>query len=171
VSTVAGSPPSPFAGFPGVAGQGAPRPDPAEACPLCGSPLHPEQEWCLRCGAAARTRLAATPNWRVPIAALVAVVAISLGVLTAALVDLAGSSNSTTVQVRTVTTVAPAVAPAPTGASVTPTTAAPAPSTTAPVATNNGATAAPPASARTGTGTLIPGATTPGTGVRPLRGK
>ena len=42
-------------------------PPPAdEACPLCGAPLAPEQEWCLRCGAAARTRLAASPAWKTP---------------------------------------------------------------------------------------------------------
>jgi len=41
-----------------------------EACPLCGAPLHPEQAWCLSCGAAARTRLAAAPGWRGPIGAV-----------------------------------------------------------------------------------------------------
>src|SRR4029077_10565168 len=77
----------------------------SEACPLCGAPLHPEQEWCLNCGAAARTRLAATPNWKVPIAVLARVAALSLGVLAAALVKLTGSSGSTSTAVtRTVTT-------------------------------------------------------------------
>src|SRR5438477_388075 len=52
-----------------------------DSCPLCGASLHPEQEWCLRCGAAARTRLAAAPNWRAPVLALVVVVVLSLGVL------------------------------------------------------------------------------------------
>ena len=66
-----------------------------EACPLCGAPLHPEQEWCLRCGAAARTRLAASPRWKGLIATLAVVVALSLGVLAAALVKLAGGSGST----------------------------------------------------------------------------
>ena len=31
---------------------------------MCQAPLHPDQEWCLRCGAAARTRLAASPGWK-----------------------------------------------------------------------------------------------------------
>jgi uncharacterized OB-fold protein len=61
-----------------------------EACPLCGSALKPEQSWCLRCGAAARTRLAAQPKWKALVVALVAVVVLSLGVLAAALVALAG---------------------------------------------------------------------------------
>jgi predicted nucleic acid-binding Zn ribbon protein len=59
-------------------------------CPLCGTPLQAEQSWCLRCGAAARTRLAAQPKWKALVVALVVVVVLSLGVLAAALVTLAG---------------------------------------------------------------------------------
>jgi len=126
-----------------------------EACPLCGSPLQPEQEWCLRCGAAARTRLAATPNWRAPIAAIVAAVALALGVLTAALVALAGGSSPTKTQVtRTVTTTAPAAAtPAPASPTTAPAPAAPA--TSAP--------ANPPTGAKTTTTTT---STSPTTGKR-----
>jgi hypothetical protein len=61
-----------------------------EACPLCGSELRPEQSWCLRCGAAARTRLSAQPKWKALTIAFVAIVVVSLGVLAAALVQLAG---------------------------------------------------------------------------------
>jgi uncharacterized OB-fold protein len=64
---------------------------PKEKCPLCGAAMNPTQDWCLRCGAAARTRLAATPNWRGPVAAMCTVIVISLGVLAAAAVSLAGS--------------------------------------------------------------------------------
>ena len=63
---------------------------PREACPLCGSPLEAEQSWCLRCGAAARTRLAAQPKWKALVVALVTVVMLSLCVLAAALLKLAG---------------------------------------------------------------------------------
>jgi Tfp pilus assembly protein PilX len=52
--------------------------------------LKPEQNWCMRCGAAARTRLAAQPKWKALVIALVVVVVLALGVLTAALVTLAG---------------------------------------------------------------------------------
>jgi hypothetical protein len=62
----------------------------SESCPLCGTALGPSQEWCLGCGAAARTRLAATPNWRAPLILLGAVIVLALGALTAALVSLAG---------------------------------------------------------------------------------
>lgn len=63
---------------------------PAEVCPLCGAGLHSAQEWCLRCGAAARTRLAATPRWRGPVIVLATIVVISLGVLIASAVKLVG---------------------------------------------------------------------------------
>jgi hypothetical protein len=61
-----------------------------ESCPLCGTPLGAGQEWCLGCGAAARTRLAATPRWRAPVIALCVVIVLAVGALTAALVSLAG---------------------------------------------------------------------------------
>lgn len=108
-----------------------------ESCPLCGAPLRPEQEWCLRCGAAARTRLAAAPNWKPRIAALAVLIALSLGVLAAALVKLAGDSGAS--PATTIVTTAPAAAsapaiqapaataPAPTTPTTTPTTGATAP--------------------------------------------
>ncbi len=64
--------------------------EPTEPCPLCGAPLGRTQEWCLRCGAAARTRLAAIPAWRTPLVALAVAIVAALGALTAALVSLAG---------------------------------------------------------------------------------
>jgi hypothetical protein len=110
----------------------------SEACPVCASPLHPDQGWCPRCGAAARTRLAATPNWRVPIAAIGAVIAVSLGVLAAALLDLAGSPSPTKIRISRVATTAPAaVVPAPASSAATPATTAPA--TAAPGAAKTGA--------------------------------
>ena len=63
---------------------------PNEVCPLCGAPLRAEQDWCLRCGAAARTRLAAPPKWRALTTALLVIVVASLAVLTIALLKLAG---------------------------------------------------------------------------------
>jgi uncharacterized paraquat-inducible protein A len=70
-----------------VSAQAAPV---SESCPLCGAALGERQEWCLRCGAAARTRLAATPRWRAPLLVLSAVIVLALGVLAVALVSLAG---------------------------------------------------------------------------------
>ncbi len=61
-----------------------------ERCPLCGAELGAEQEWCMGCGAAARTRLAAVPRWRAPIVALGVLIVVAVGVLAVALVSLAG---------------------------------------------------------------------------------
>jgi hypothetical protein len=61
-----------------------------EACPLCGASLGPDQDWCLSCGTGARTRLAAQPKWKALVIALLLIVVLSLGVLAAALVKLAG---------------------------------------------------------------------------------
>jgi len=128
-----------------------PQPTSRDICPLCGGQLHSEQEWCLRCGAAARTRLAAAPNWRGPAIAVAVIVAISLGVLAASLVKLAGGSASKT----TVTTAVGVIAPGTTAAGViTSSTVAGATtaSTTAAVITTPTtapATLTPPASATT----------------------
>jgi hypothetical protein len=133
---------------------------------LCDTPLHPEQEWCLRCGAAARTRLAATPGWKAPIIALTVVVALSLGVLTAALVDLAGNSGSSAPATATTVTTA-ASAPSPTPTQSTPATSTPTattPATTLPGAAVPGATIAPNTTGA-GTGTA-PGRSLPRTGAR-----
>lgn len=118
--SVASPPPPPTAGSAGgtPATVSAPSPAPApagEACPLCGAPLHPEQEWCLHCGAAARTRLAASPGWKAPIVAFVVVLVLSLGVLAGALVKLAGASGTVASPTRTVTTAPAAIAPTQTG--------------------------------------------------------
>lgn len=61
-----------------------------EVCPLCGAPLEPDHDWCLRCGAAARTRLAAPSKWKGLVTALIVIVVVCLAVLAAALVKLAG---------------------------------------------------------------------------------
>ncbi|HEY1457192.1 MAG TPA: hypothetical protein VGF15_01630 [Solirubrobacteraceae bacterium] len=101
-----------------------------EACPLCGTSLAARQDWCLRCGAAARTRLAPPANWRGPLIILAIVMVLSLAVLGAALVKLSGkskgSTTATTVQ-GAITTTAPATqaTTAPTPTTTTGTFAAP----------------------------------------------
>jgi hypothetical protein len=141
----AGGAPGAPAGASPVPAPAAAPPAPTEACPLCGGPLDPQQEWCLRCGAAARTRLAATPSWRGPVAGLAVVGLLALGVLAAALVKLAGDSGPAP-PARTVTVTTPAAAAAP-AAPVTPTISTP--------------TTIPPTGSRTVPGaTTAPGATT-----------
>jgi hypothetical protein len=126
-----------------------------EACPLCGSPLHGDQDWCLQCGAAARTRLAATPNWKAPIATFAVIAALALGVLAAALVHLAGGSGSATASTTTVTTVSS------TSAFATATSATTPGANATPGATVPGAST-PSVTSPTTPGTTTPSATTPG---------
>jgi hypothetical protein len=177
---------------PPTAAPGAsPAPPPVDAaCPLCGAPLNPDQEWCLSCGAAARTRLAAPTNWRGPIAAIAVLATLALGVLAAALVKLSdGPGTATTPAAITITTTTPAVTtplgaiptttgptgvtglggtavPTNTGAVTpgTPTTIAPGPTTTTTGAP--GAPGAPGASTPTATATT-PATTTTGAGTSP----
>jgi hypothetical protein len=96
----------------------SPAPD-GDGCPLCGAPLVPGQDWCLRCGAAARTRLATSPAWRAPIVAVAVVAVLSLGVLTAALVKLAGKSPTRTTTITTTLPVAATPAPTTTSSGAT----------------------------------------------------
>jgi hypothetical protein len=98
----------------------------AIACPRCGASVAPDQDWCLDCGAAARTRLCPTPNWRAPVAAL-AVVALLAGIgLAVAFVAL--TNDSTKAPATSTAATAPAVATEPTAAA--PPTAPPTTTTT-----------------------------------------
>jgi hypothetical protein len=63
-------------------------------CPRCNTPLQPEQEWCLNCGTAARTAIAATPNWRLPIAVLAVVAVVFLAACAWAFVELTNNDDA-----------------------------------------------------------------------------
>ena len=130
-------------------------------CPRCSSPLGPEQDWCLECGAPARTRLAPTPNWQLPTVAIGAIIAIAGALLAFAFVRLtsdddipAGTTPTAVVQ----TAPAPVITPPP---AVTPTT--PTASTTAPAQPAAPSTAVPGQTDPDATGattTPAPGGTT-----------
>ena len=93
----------------------APAPTPY-LCPRCQTPLQPDQEWCLNCGTAARTAIAATPHWKRPVA-LLAVVAVVFAIACAwAFVEL--TNNDDAVKAATQAqpqTPAPTAEPAPGG--------------------------------------------------------
>jgi hypothetical protein len=74
-------------------------------CPRCGATVAPEQDWCLECGAPARTRLAPTPRWGIPVAVVVALIAAAGLALALAFVALTDDDGAV------VTTTAPATAP------------------------------------------------------------
>jgi hypothetical protein len=116
-------------------------------CPRCSAPIGPDQDWCLECGAPARTRLAPTPNWQLPTVAIGAIVAIAGALLAFAFVKLTNDNGTTPVG----TTPSAVVATTQSTAAVPPAAAA---TTTAPVATTTAPTGAPVPS-------TVPGQTTP----------
>jgi hypothetical protein len=63
------------------------------ACPRCAAVIGPDQDWCLACGAPARTRLVPTPNWRAPVAALAVIVLLAGIALAAAFVSLTNDAE------------------------------------------------------------------------------
>ena len=87
-------------------------------CPRCGKPVAPDQDWCLNCGEAARTKLIAAPDWRRPIAVLAALVALSLAALAVAYVDL--TNDPTPPKVTPVPTTRTYTVPATTSTTPTP---------------------------------------------------
>ena len=150
------SPPPPTAGS-----SGASAPGPVgDSCPLCGAPLDPDQEWCLRCGAAARTRLAASSNWKVPMIAVAVVAGLALAVLAAALVKLAGNSGSPATAVATSVT-QPASVTSPGTATVPPAPSATAPSATAPSASTPAAVGLAPVTGLTSSLVTLNGGVNP----------
>ncbi|HWI21994.1 MAG TPA: hypothetical protein VNT22_05195 [Baekduia sp.] len=50
-------------------------------CPRCTAAVPGDQDWCLKCGQAARTRILKAPNWRLPTALMALVIAVSIGAL------------------------------------------------------------------------------------------
>lgn len=93
-------------------------------CPRCGASLTPEQEWCLSCGAAVGTEIAAPRGWRFPLAAVGLLLAILVVAAILALVELAGPAETVTEATATPTPSADPALP-----SATP-TASPTPSAT-----------------------------------------
>ena len=87
----------------------------AARCPRCAAELRAGQDWCLECGAAARTRLVRATAWRVPVAAVAVVVVLAGAAAAFAFVRLADTDIPAT------QATAPAAAPPAT-------TTAPAPS-------------------------------------------
>ena len=94
-----------------------PPPTPVERrCPRCGARLSADQEWCLECGAAVGTRVAAPRGWRASIAVVGVLLALGLMAVILALVELAGPAEQVTEVPQTPTpapTAAPATTPAP----------------------------------------------------------
>ena len=79
-------------------------------CPRCSAELRDDQDWCLECGAPARTRLARTPPWRAPIAAVLAIAAVAGVALAFAFVRLSNTDDDVAARsVQSATQAAPPV--------------------------------------------------------------
>lgn len=131
-----------------------PPPPETLRCPRCSAEVGPEQGWCLECGAPARTRLAPTPNWRLPAIAIAGIVLLAGALLAYAFVDLTADEGPTPSGTAPVIATQPPAAPPPVATTATaPTATAPTQTTTAP-----GTTAVPP--------TTVPGQPPP-SGRRP----
>ena len=85
-----------------------PRPEGTIRCARCGADVPPDHDWCLECGLAARTRIAPTPRWRIPLLAAAIVSVLALAALAVAFVDL--TEDPKTVGPATTATQAPAPA-------------------------------------------------------------
>jgi septal ring-binding cell division protein DamX len=121
VSTAQEPPPAPEP----VAGEAAAAPDtvaPAPVCPRCGAELRPDQEWCLNCGAATATRVAAPAGWRAPLAIVGAVLALALAGLVVAFFAVSDDSDQLAEVAQTATQPAavPTVTPVPEATAVPP---------------------------------------------------
>jgi hypothetical protein len=159
-----------------VAPPGAPPERGTIACPRCATAVGPDQDWCLACGAPARTRLVPTPNWRAPVAVLATVILLAGIALAVAFVALTNDTepaapvDSQAPPPSATTTQPPAAAqPAPTQA--TPTTAAPQTGSTGQSTSGTGSTGqSGTATGSTGQGTSTGEGATTGQGTSPGEG-
>jgi hypothetical protein len=124
-------------------------------CPRCGATVGPEQDWCLECGAPARTRLAPTPNWRLPVAVVAVVVLLAGVALALAFTRLTRDDGN----VVAATTPAAPVQPNEIGTQSIPT--APPATATEPAPAAGGASTAQPSTA-TPSSSATPSSATPG---------
>jgi hypothetical protein len=87
-------------------------------CPRCASPLTPQQEWCLACGADVGARVVPAPSWRGPVALVLGLLAVAALALVLALVELAGDAEQVNEQPAGTT---PTATPPPAASTPTPT--------------------------------------------------
>ena len=96
-------------------------PEGAIRCARCGAEVPADRDWCLECGLAARTRIAPTPAWRVPLIAAAVVAALALAALAVAVVDLPEDPAPAPAQTAPATLPPPATTATPTAPATTPT--------------------------------------------------
>jgi len=134
---------------PAPAALAASEPSPARVCPRCATPLREEQDWCLACGAAATSRIAAPEGWRAPLAVIAAVVALAFAALLVAFLAISDDSDELT-RLAAQGAATQAATPAPTPP-------APAPTPTPAASPTPGAGQTVPPASTTGPGDDLPG--------------
>jgi hypothetical protein len=139
-------------------------------CPRCSATIGPEQDWCMECGAPARTRLAPTPNWQLPTVALGALMLIAGALFAFAFVKLTGDDDAPVSQTTPALTAPVPVVPVtgtsgPTGTTGPTASTGPNGSTTTPTTTNTNptTTSTTPRGSRTTTTPTPPSVRTPST--------
>ena len=104
-------------------------------CARCGAQLAIYQDWCLECGTAVNAPIRTAPDWRVPLAIVGGVVAVTAAAFVFVLISLSNSSDrsaaavvaaapaTTALPAAATTLQPPATTTAPAGAATTPSTA------------------------------------------------
>ncbi|MEN3282117.1 MAG: hypothetical protein V7607_3257 [Solirubrobacteraceae bacterium] len=59
------------------------KPEAVRTCASCGSPMEPDQDWCLNCGAAASGTLGQRPGWRAASTVIALTLVLVLGAIAA----------------------------------------------------------------------------------------
>jgi len=151
---------------------GRPPPPGSLRCPRCSATVGPDQDWCLECGAPARTRLAPTPNWQLPTVAIGAIVLLAGALLAFAFVELTADDGATagTTPTAVIETAPPAAVVPPPPVATTPTTPTTMTTSTAPAGPAQPATTVPGQTQTTATtGTSTTPRTTRTTATTPTR--
>jgi hypothetical protein len=130
------------------------KPEAVRTCTSCGSPMEPDQDWCLNCGTAASGSLGERPGWRAASTVIALTLALVLGAIAASYAAITSDDGKKPAApapaAAAVAQQAPATPPATTPpAASTPTTSTPTQSTpttpsklpkvTTPKSTGNGA--------------------------------
>jgi hypothetical protein len=133
------------------------KPEAVRTCASCGSPMEPDQDWCLNCGTAASGSLGERPGWRAASTVIALTLALVLGAIAASYAAITSDDGKK-----------PA-APAPAAAAVAQQAPATPPATTPPAASTP--TTSTPTQSTPTTPSKLPKVQTPkstGTGAVPI---
>jgi hypothetical protein len=133
------------------------KPEAVRTCASCGSPMEPDQDWCLNCGTAASGSLGQRPGWRAASTVIALTLVLVLGAIAASYAAITSDDGKK-----------PA-APAPAAAAVAQQAPATPPATTPPAASTP--TTSTPTQSTPTTASKLPKVTTPkstGTGAVPI---